>query len=291
MELTANSDPQVMYLDYDGFDRAGLDLIVGIMKNYEKWAIDQLDISYTPTTNKTVSGSVAFAPDFDPLDVPSTSAMTMSVSDYFRSGSISDPMKTSIRMPYARKSPEDMLYVAPNSEPRLTSNGFLNFLVDSDLDDTTIVGYVELSYVIRFYLKTPATVSLIDGNDRDVIISNNGSNERLVFDGNTAFIDSINASATQDVRVGVYCSAIIDAITEGELIDNRGKTVPAGSRIFLQAAQLLTDLSTGTSTLNTGLTSFLSKFALDRNFNDTLTWVGSSDLDGGFSLNDVRYIL
>jgi hypothetical protein len=257
------------------------------MKNYEKWSLDSLKVSYIPTVSKMVSGSVAFAPDFDPLDNPTNDVDQLSYSDYFRSSSISDPFSVDISVPYKRSDPCDMLYVSPMSEPRICSAGFLNFLVDSDVAADTAVGYIELSYNISLYLKTPVTVNATDGSsDRTLTLDTAAAvDQPLVCDGHLTDRDVQDLHITNgpNITPGTILSYIVESINSAmKLYDYAGNLISEGSRIFMKAAGGYV-LEGDVYTIVTG-TSIIGWLATDPLFKNIITWDQPANTSAAISL-------
>jgi hypothetical protein len=278
---------QTVRLDYDGFVRCNADLITSVMKNYEKWSLDSLKVAYVPTVSKMASGSVAFAPDFDPLDNPVDEVDQLSYSDYFRSSSISEPFAVDISVPYKRKDPCDMLYVSPMSEPRVCSAGFLNFLVESDVIADATVGYVELSYNISLYLKTPVTNNTADGaGDRYLTLTTAaGVDQPLVCDGHVMDRDKQDLKITtgSNMTAGTILSYLIEYMsTSAKLYDYAGNLIRAGSRVFIKAAGAY--ISGGTLASIYASTPVIGWIATDPLFKNLITWDQGADTVSGMSL-------
>ena len=288
LDLQAKATPQVIYFDYDGFARAGATLITDVMRNYEKWALDELVVHYTPLVSKTAHGSVSFAPDFDPADPPAPDAQSMSVSDYYQSWSVSDSVSIPLAQPYSRQRPEDMLFVSPVSDTRLTSEGYGNFIVSSTMTDDTVVGYIELSYSIRLFLKTPNPPTDATWVDQECTIYNNDTNLQNLFSEELAYSNKLYMQAESTFTPGEVVSAIVGSVSHGSLIDTRKNEVPSGTRIFFKPARALIDTVNNYIT-RLGHSGYISQVSLDRNFTIPVSWVGTSAIDGVLNLFDLRY--
>lgn len=286
LDVTASSSPQLLYMDFDGFSGAQANLLTDVMRNYDKWAIDELKIHYTPQVSKTAAGTVAFAPDFDPNDIPALTAQVLSVSDLYKSWNISDEKVITITQPYSRKSPEDMLYVAPTSDPRFTSAGFLNFIVNTS--ETGTVGFIEMSYVIRLYLKTPRPPLVHDFNDTTLTVYNNGV-KNYVLNEDMPSVKNIHVTAPTPIDFSQVLSGILGNTVEGELRNSMQQVIRAGTRVFFKTANKHLD-STDNVISDDSTSVAVGLMALDRHFNHPLRWFGSSTTTGSIPFTRMTFI-
>lgn len=290
LTLTNDSDPQLFYMDFDGFLRAGCPIITSIMQNYERWRLRKAMFHFVPYVDKTTSGSISIAPDFDVLDAPVTTSEELSVSDQYKSGSISNPLTVDGTNPLVMTPLDDVKFVAPAGQARQASAGFLNVLVDTAYVGS--VGYIDFEYEIDLFIKTPQPVDSGSSSSDRTLTSQVGATtaDRIMA------VDYVDIRAPylvldQDIGYGQTLSGIID-YTDGQytITTQSGKPIPPGTRVYIRTPTTYCD-SSGADWINYvgGIVdSIASYIALDKGFLSPLRFAWDA-ADRVLTLTDTRY--
>jgi hypothetical protein len=180
-----------------------------------------------------------------------------------------------------------MMFIAPVSDPRFTSAGKLIFFASSDGADGSEVGYVELSYSIRLYLKTPRSFAPITFPDSGVTVRGNDASSVLPLWSDYAVTDSIRMALSNSMSLTSVYSGLVSNFAEGSLKDHRGIDIPPGTRVWFRPATLDMNANANTFTKKTNNDAHISSMSLDKAFSAPLTWVGTSLTNGTFWLTDI----
>jgi hypothetical protein len=288
LDLTAvsNKAVSILYLDYEGFDRAGLESITSIMGNYERWRIVRMHAKYVPVVSKTAPGSVSLAPDFDPLDLPITDPTDLAVSDRYKSGPVSNLLSIDVTPPTFRN--DDLRYVSPAGDTRLSSVGFVIASIDGlDATDGTRIGYLEIDYEIELVIKTPLSLAMTPGVGATVLTTNAAYNDVRVSADLVPYYSAMMTMvpAMAGSFDGIYSAIYKKALSTISFATASGRELADGTRVWFKTPRLM-QVSGGTWT--DACQGVMGTMALDHNFQQLLYATGAS-LATGY-LSTVRHM-
>jgi len=270
----ACDEPRAVYIDamFLSNPHHSIPILKANFGLYEKFFVHGLKLDFIPTQPVTVGGSVAIAPDYDPLDPMPATRAALSSSQGYKTGPVTS--RVTCEMPNYKGPSGDYirpdLYCAPTNDDRLTCFGqFKCFASAPTLSKGDVVGRLVLHYDISFHILEPSSE----------VTYTTTSIERLVSVGNaTAFkptqLKSITMSdglKTQnsvggDITLAAdrIMSAIVDTVNASMPMEtSAGKTVNPGTRIYVRP--VIGNIATTTYT-NVSDSEYVGDISLSRNF-------------------------
>lgn len=276
----------IVYSDYAGFQRSGLASITSIMSNYERWKLKRLIVRYVPTVSKMESGTMAMAPDFDILDPPYTESSHMAISTRFRSGPVSNSLEIDATPPTS----DDMMFVAPAAEPRLSSTGFTVARAEGlEIQGASrVVGFIEYQYSIELFIRTPPAPNdpSQQGTDLTVTLAN-GTFNAFHVDCSTWPTHTLSLQTSTSLPTFGKLSGIYDSPSSGVSLEGAKRDIEPGTRLWFSAPSF-TQGTPGTAWTIGNTLDIIGHLFLDSAFTRPVFVNGTAS--GTFDLLDTRAV-
>lgn len=247
---------------------------------YEKFFIHDAWLEFVPNQPVTVGGTIAMAPDYDPIDpVPSSMAELSSSAGY-----VTQPItsKCICKMPnfklpdgnYVRPA----LYTGPSNNDRLVSYGKIIVMATSSLTDDTDLGRLVLHWDISFSIKQPLYNSIASFPGSVWAVKSTCDNSGAVpVPDMTATVEEdeallLNSAHTtaQNFDADKIYAGIVQEISNMTVSTKGGKTVTPGTRVFWRAPNIHLTSATASVKPYRSAANHIGAMAVSRTF-DALT--------------------